>query len=791
MNARDPYLHQNLTPDQISMIEAAIRNTVVDGVPIDPRDTVSNPERFNAYKPELRKKIFDMLPKLTPDKAQYVDMATGQEVGTTRQVSMQGGDPISSMILGAGTQQAAPQATPQAAPQAAPADPISSLILGTQAPEAAPQAAPQTVPTEPKKPRSFASYVGKPSDIGPAAASLADVTLGNVVPGAVGVVTYAGARAFGKSPQEATALQEKVTKPFLDPFGRAFGVTESPAYKGEAGRQLMDFVSQNISKGADWIAEKTGLPKSDVENMVGTIAAGGGVKAGQVVSAKTARPFDTGAPAVIEGAAPKVEPMIGKPKVSYAEFQAALQEKRRGGGTSTMPTGTIYQPYREIQFSSKGPVALTEQQERANVLQRVGFEEARQSAITGNKFDAGSEFQTSKLDAPVGKLFRDSFENEKNKLLDFGNQIIDRTGGSIGLDEQTLRLRGERIVAPFDAFKQELQGQMANAYNQAKQVAAGQPAVNPTNLQKFLNTESNFTVNDSFMSLRRGIQSHLKESGLLDDKGRVLPMTVEQAENLRQYINSNWNNERSRLVGRLKDKIDNDVTKVAGEDIYKGAREIRTKIGRLLDDPKGVAKIMDYDPQNPINRAVPFEKIATSIESMSVDQARHLIKLLNDMPDNLKPTAQQAINEIKGHFANRLLEQGAKNKGQWNAKGVTKYLNDHNDKLRILTDDKELGQMVRDLNDAGHILQYDASYPGAAVQAHNFIKLGAAPLLGTLGTGVGGSIGGALGGVPGAGLGATVGGTLGAKRGIRMAEQSALRRGQKKMIPLKDIGKGK
>jgi hypothetical protein len=199
---------------------------------------------------------------------------------------------------------------------------------------------------------------------------------------------------------------------------------------------------------------------------------------------------------------------------------------------------------------------------------------------------------------------------------------------------------------------------------------------------------------------------------------------------------------------------------------------------------------MDYDPQNPINRAVPFEKIASSVESMSVDQARHLIKLLNDMPDNLKPMAQQAINEIKGHFANRILEQGAKNKGQWNAKGVTKYLNDHNDKLRILTEDKELGQMVRDLNDAGHILQYDASYPGAAVQAHNFIRLGAAPLLGTLGTGLGGSVGGALGGVPGAGLGATIGGTLGAKRGIKMAEQSALRRGQKKMIPLKNIGKG-
>jgi hypothetical protein len=553
----------------------------------------------------------------------------------------------------------------------------------------------------------------------------------------------------------------------------------------------MDFVSENSSKGSEWIAEKTGLPKSDVDNMLGTIAAGAGVKAGQVISAKTARPFDTGAPAVIEGVAPKVEPMIGKPKVSYAEFQAALQEKRRGGGTSTMPTGTIYQPYREIQFSSKGPVALTEQQERANVLQRVGFEEARQSAITGNKYDAGSEFQTSQLDVPVGKLFRDSFELEKNKLLDFGNQLINRTGGSVGLDEATLRLRGEKIVAPFDAFKQELQGQMANAYNQAKQVAAGQPAVNPTSLQKFLNTESNFTVNDKFMTLRNGIQSHLKESGLLDKDGRILPMTVEQAENLRQYINSNWDNDRSRLIGRLKDKIDNDVTRVAGEDIYKGAREIRTKIGRLLDDPKGVAKIMDYDPQNPMNRAVPFEKIASSVESMSVDQARHLIKLLNDMPDNLKPTAQQAINEIKGHFANRILEQGAKNKGQWNAKGVTKYLNDHNDKLRILTEDKELGQMVRDLNDAGHILHYESGYPGAAVQAHNLIRLGAAPLLGTLGASGGAAIGGSMFGAGGAALGGTVLGTMGAKRGIRMIEQSALERGKKKIIKLKDIGKGK
>jgi hypothetical protein len=291
------------------------------------------------------------------------------------------------------------------------------------------------------------------------------------------------------------------------------------------------------------------------------------------------------------------------------------------------------------------------------------------------------------------------------------------------------------------------------------------------------------------MSLRRGIESHLRENDLVGPDGRVKPMTVEQAENLRKYINSNWNNERSGIIGRLKDKIDNDVTKVAGEDVYKRARDIRTKIARLLDDPKGVSKIMDYDPQSPMNRAVPFEKIATTVERMSVDQLNHLVKTLKEMPLEVRPQADAAIAEIRAQFANRILQEGSKTQGQWNAKNITKYLNENSRKLGVLMEDPEMAQLVKDLHDAGHVLKYDASYPGAAIQAHNLIRLGAAPLLGTIGTSVGGAVGGTLGGVPGAGIGATVGGMMGAQRGVKMAEKSALKRAQKKMVPLKDIGK--
>lgn len=95
-------------------------------------------------------------------------------------------------------------------------------------------------------------------------AALADTIYG-VVPGVAGMATYAGARAVGQSPEEAAATQAKVTGAIDKPFGKAFGVTETPEYKGEASQQLMNFIGENIGKGADWISEKTGVPKADVE----------------------------------------------------------------------------------------------------------------------------------------------------------------------------------------------------------------------------------------------------------------------------------------------------------------------------------------------------------------------------------------------------------------------------------------------------------------------------------------------------------------------------------------------
>jgi hypothetical protein len=771
----DAFRFENLQPSQVQM--AIKRFTDMGQNPQLLESVLTSPEKFNAYPLEIRQQFFNM--------------STGSQPAMARQYT---NAPVP-------TQDNAQPAQPASRP--ASADFIGDMILGK--------------PVEVQTTETPARKVGKVKDMsqpgpltqfGRSAASFYDTTIGGIVPGIVEPVTYAGARAIGKTPEQAKEISTAAAAPFESTMGKTFGVAGTPEYESEATRQLFNFVGENFQKGAAWIAEKTGLPATDIENMMGTVAAGVGVKTAPAVQRGVLKGAETVETALGTNVpkppeAPRVEPTLGgKPKVTYAEFQAQLQAKQQGGPaatlppapriqTPTMPAPTQTQPFPEVKYATKGKVNLAEQEQRKQVLQRVGLENARESSILGDGFAAANEFQTSKVDAPVGQLYRDTLANERATLENFGQKIVERTGGTLGLDETSLYDRGTRITRPFDDFKAALQTQMDQAYTQAKQVAGTQPAVIPTNIQQFLDTNSNFTVNDSFMSLRRGVESHLKENDLLDANGKVKPMTVEQAEGLRKYINSNWNNERSGIIGRFKDKIDNDVTSVAGKDVYKKARDIRTKIARLLDDPKGVAKIMDYDPQSPMNRAVPFEKIASTVERMDVDQQRHLIKLLKEMPDEVRPQADAAIAEIKAQFANRILQEGSKNKGQWNAGNITKYLNDNNRKLGILMEDKELAQMVKDLHDAGHLVKYDSSYPGAAIQAHNLIRLGAMPLLGTLGTSVGGAVGGAFGGVPGAGVGATVGGMYGAKRGAAMAEKSAVKRAQKKMVPLKDVGKGK
>jgi hypothetical protein len=202
---------------------------------------------------------------------------------------------------------AAPSAAPSAAPTAAPATSGTLADLWESTPAATGKEQPKEQVTEEKKQggtavgRMAAQLLGQTQkakqELGASVASLADVTLGGIIPGVAGPVTYAGARFFGQSPEQAAALEQKVVGATEKPFGKALGVTETEAYKGEASRQIMDFIGQNINKGAEWIAQKTGLPVGDVQNMMGTATVAAAPAVGKVATT-TAKAVQEAVPAV-------------------------------------------------------------------------------------------------------------------------------------------------------------------------------------------------------------------------------------------------------------------------------------------------------------------------------------------------------------------------------------------------------------------------------------------------------------------------------------------------------------
>ena len=168
--------------------------------------------------------------------------------------------------------------------------------------------------------REMYGQIGR--DFGASAASLADTTIGGILPMA-GQVVQAASRPF-TTPEKAQQYGQAVSGALEKPFGKTFGVTQSPAYQGEASQRLMNFIGENVNKGAEWIAQKTGLPLPDVQNMMGTATI--------AAPALMAKPLATVAKPLVKGA--ETLSQWGNEIRSVAPSQLEQQFQAKGGKQS-------------------------------------------------------------------------------------------------------------------------------------------------------------------------------------------------------------------------------------------------------------------------------------------------------------------------------------------------------------------------------------------------------------------------------------------------------------------------
>jgi hypothetical protein len=361
--------------------------------------------------------------------------------------------------------------------------------------------------------------------------------------------------------------------------------------------------------------------------------------------------------------------------------------------------------------------------DRAALLKRVGVTETRKSVLDNDPQAGANEYQESKLNSPNGTRLKGVIDNERQALSDHADRIVADTGGTEGsaADESTRVERGNNILKPLDDLKAHFDQTTKALYDQADQRAAGTP-VSLNSFKDVLGDDSEMTNSDR-VHLRQGLNSYLTKLKMGGEDGSVSG-TVQQAETVRKYLNENWSPQNSKLVGKLKDAIDDDVTQSAGSDIYAQARQMRALRARTLDDPNGISKLMDSSGPEGINRKVPVEKVADTITSLPVVQLNHVIGTLKNLPPELQESGNAALNEIKAHMASKIADTGQKTQSLWNAKGVSQALSQNSARMQAIFSPEEMAKFG-DLDAAGTILKKDQSYPGAAVQEHNLVRTGA------------------------------------------------------------------
>jgi len=709
-----------------------------------------------------------------------------------------------------------------------------------------------------EKPRGVVGKVGQFLRAqGRGVASAADVGI-NAVTGTLDVLAYPLARAYygtQMSPEAAEAKAKAETTSPKDVVGRALGVTGTPEYKGEASRQVMDYIGANLEKGVDAIqqglqSQGINIPKGDVENMVNqaTFLIPGGAKAiaktkpvqavtgaigreagyvGQAVKAVTPEPVQRAVGGVVEAIAPGTTNI--KPKAAaavpgaevpglelkrnvdeldqryQAERQAATQPAAPGQPAPAQPAAsplgtskptTPDAPFTEVKYAESG-LPLDEQYARAQTLNRVlgADHSADLAAIEGKGKERATNYATSNTDTAPGNFLKERFADEQKRLADYAERQVKNTGGTVGLDESTVYKRGNTLLKPLDGLKNYFDKATEKIYAERNAIAKDIP-VESNNILKVLGDESLTLANTESIGLTNIAKARMKQLKMIDKDGNLLPTDAKTAENFRQFLNENYDRKNANLHRKLKEAVDEDV--LANLDtntpLYKDARALVELRKNTLDNPNGIAKILDSEGPNGINRKVPIEKVAQTIADMPVDQITHVLDTLRNVPPELQPQATAALSEIKAQFANRVAEQKT-------PRQLTKYMNDNREVMnRVFTPDEMAN--LRDYHNAVHILATDTGYKGAAVQKINveqklgskikeqLLQKGAATIAG-VGTEAAtlGSTAGAAGTTAGLITNELLGQRTARKqaKAQAQAEQKAFENTQQRFVPIQDL----
>lgn len=635
-------------------------------------------------------------------------------------------------------------------------------------------------------------------------ASLGDTTIGGVLPFAAKQVGYAVGRALGQSPEKAEADSTKFAGAVDKPFGKALGVTETAGYKSEASQRLMEFIGQNINKGADWIAQKTGVPVSDVQNMIGTASVALGAKTPSIKNAvpELKAQFDKRFPKFEEpvaNVAPQVEPSlagVGAAKTEINPYTGKISGEE-----------TIRGQYPAVKLSKiKEDAPGVEQQTRAQIANEIlgdtGY--VRKGVITGNENTLRNEYTEARSanPTPSSEILKRQIAEEQNALSRYAEKRIENTGASKNLptDYERGQLMNDAIASD-EGLTGFLKSEKQSLYDVARETVGDNP-IKSSSVDNLLQNKQfraglGLKGNEGVAKSAEQLIELAKTVGFEDKAGNILPPnSIAAWKAVREALNGEWTRENASTIGKINTAIDKDIALAGGQDLYKKADNLH-KAEKKLFESKGMKQLFGEVDPNGVQTATSFEAIPKKLNSMPPDQWKHIYDTFDEISKGrvrgadfdleitpeLKQYAEAAKAEMKGALAREIYMAGAGKAGVWNQNAVNNLLNSRAKKIEHAFSPEEQ-KAFHTLNYGGYIMPGVHSYEGAALQSQRVNKFAEKlPMLGRTA--------GAMTRVPFAESAGAWAGEKAAKFTIGKNEQKKATKLQEEMMKSSEIGKNK
>ena len=638
----------------------------------------------------------------TPDKRQADRMAILQDEMTKAQQRLQSGDLRAQRDIDALTREMGGKVQPTQASGQTLAD-LWDVTPASSKP--APKAEQKQTAEVPLAAQFYNKLQQGKKDLGASVASLADTTIGGILPMS-GQVVQAVARPF-TTPEKAQQYGQAVTNALEKPFGKALGVTESPAYQGEASRQIMDFIGQNINKGAEWIAQKTGLPLPDVQNMMGT--------ATLAAPALMSKPLAVAAKPLVKGAETLSqwgnEIRAGAPAQMQQQFQA------KGGLQSAGAAATTDQATVNALLAKASPELQNELKATPATQINLPALERHVEADTlpvPVRLTRGQATQDVNLLSDEMNMrgknpeLANRFNEQNGKLIENMNAIRDTAAPDVyGTNHIE---NAETIINSYKALDDARTADISAKYKALKDAAGGDFPIDgqqfAANAEKMLGKE----LKTDFLPPALARQLERYKNG---EK-----MTFEQFEAMRTNLASEM--RKAERSGDGNAKAAASIVRTALEDLpLTGEAE---KLKPLATEARAAAKarfdLLKKDPayDAAVNDVAPDKFINKYIISGNKRDLEMLTQQLGKGSEGHQAVSAAVVNWLKNKAG------VVDNNGNFSQAGYNKALQQLDPKLLELVD----GQTAQQLKALGNVARYTQAQPrGSYVNQSNTFVAGA------------------------------------------------------------------